>query len=96
MKKLLFLFAFCLAFFMLQAQTQTFIYSLEGEQILFEQNEAVYYLHFVPDDGSKAMETVLNNLEPLATHIEMIAPEIYRCDLSGKNVTNFIYTTENQ
>ena len=53
MKKLLLLFGICLTLFMLRAQTQTFIYSLEGEQILFERNDTIQYIHFVPNIDAK-------------------------------------------
>ena len=38
MKKLSLFLGICLAFFMLQAQTQTFVYSQEGEKVVFEKN----------------------------------------------------------
>jgi len=42
MKKLLLLFGFCLALlFMLRAQTQTFVYSLEGEKVVLEKNDNI-------------------------------------------------------
>jgi len=46
MKKLLLLFGICLALFMLRAQTQTFVYSLEGEKVVLEKNDNIQYVHF--------------------------------------------------
>ncbi|MCL2312147.1 MAG: hypothetical protein FWC41_10515 [Firmicutes bacterium] len=58
MKKLLFLFALGLLFLALQAQTQTFIYSIEGEPVLLERNDTVQYIHFIPNADTKGMEDV--------------------------------------
>ena len=90
MKKLLLLFGACLAFFMLQAQNQTFVYSKNGEQILFERNDTIQYVHFVPDAGTRDLQNVLDDLGALTSHIDMLTTEIYRCDLTGKSIANFI------
>ena len=65
MKKLLLLLAFCLQFFLLQAQTQTFIYSKTGNQIFFNRNDTIQYVHFVPDAGTRGLGNILNDLNAL-------------------------------
>jgi len=104
MKKQLFFLGIILQFFVLRAQSQTFVYSMEGEVVLLEQNDTIQYVHFAPDAGSKAMETVLTNLETLASRIDMVTPEIYRYDLNYSDRKHhtftcplvYSFTTENQ
>jgi len=49
MKKLSLFLGLCLAFYMLQAQTQTFVYTENGEKIVFERNDNIRYVHFAPN-----------------------------------------------
>ena len=94
MKKLLHLLALCLLLPLLQAQTHSFVYSLEGEKILFERNDHIQYVHFKPNADTKGKEDVLNVLRGFTSLVEMVTPEIYRCDLSGKQISNFIAATK--
>jgi len=92
MKRLLVILGIFLQFFLLQAQTQTFLYSKSGEQILFNKNDTIQYVHFVPE--TKGMGTVLNNLWTLSHRIDTITSDIFRCDLTGKSITAFISAAE--
>jgi len=96
MKKLLHLIALCLLFSILQAQNQTFVYSTNGEKILFERNNNIKYVHFVPNADAKGKETVLNVFRGFTTVVDMVTPGIYRCELAGKNRENFTNVIENQ
>lgn len=84
-----------MAFFMLQAQNQTFVYAINGEKILLEQNDNIKYVHFVPNSDAKSIESAVNELSAFTSQVVMITPEIYRCDLSGKSVANFNNKIEN-
>ena len=75
MKKLLLLFGICLALFMLRAQTQTFVYSTNGEKILFERNDNIKYVHFKPNADTKGKENALNLLRGFTTLVDMVTPD---------------------
>ena len=46
MKKISLILGLCLLFFVLQAQTQTFVYSKTGEKVVLEKNDNIRYVHF--------------------------------------------------
>ena len=95
MKKLWLLLGLLMAFIILQSQPQTFVYSLNGEKILFEKNEQIQYVHFVPNADAKSIETSLDEIKKITSSIDTITPNIYRCHLSGKGLTNFINNIKN-
>ena len=96
MKKLLHLIALCLLFSILQAQNQTFVYSTNGEKILFERNDNIKYVHFTPNADTKGKETVLNVFRGFTTVVDMVTPGIYRCDLNYSNIHIFLPKIINQ
>jgi len=96
MKRLLLLSALCLAFVMLQAQTQTFIYAKDGRQIPFEKNDTIQYVHFEPAGGGKGMGTILNNMTTLASRVDTISEVIYRCNLIYSNKLIFLPQITNE
>ena len=95
MKKLSLILGLCLLFFVLQAQTQTFVYSKTGEKVVLEKNDNIQYIHFVPNVDAKNKENLLSLLKGFTTFVDMVTPEIYRCDLSGKQVSNFTNMIKN-
>lgn len=74
---------------MLQAQTETFFYAQNGKQILFEKNNNIRYVHFVSDIDTTTKETALAAIEMVSLSVEKIGANIYRCNLSESQISNF-------